>query len=53
MTKEQEQKVKEIRERFDKIVGEYATPTFVEVMGRCGSDFLTYRVYKNGTVTER
>ena len=53
MTKE---KVKEIiysNTPLDSITDMYQTKEFTEVTGKAGGDTLTYRVYENGTITER
>ena len=53
MTKE---KVKEIiysNTPLDSITDMYQTKEFTEVTGKAGGDTLTFRVYENGTITER
>ena len=42
-----------VLERLDYVMSYYAAPDFVEVTGSIGGDVVTYRVYDNGTVTER
>jgi hypothetical protein len=39
--------------RFDKVYEAIPQRGFVEVIGRKGGDALTFRVYDDGTVTER
>ena len=38
---------------IDTIIDYYKTGQFIEVTGRAGGDVLTYRIYNDGTVTER
>ena len=38
---------------IDNIIDYYETRDFIEVTGRAGGDVLTYRIYNNGTVTEK
>lgn len=38
---------------IDTIIDYYETKEFTEVTGRAGGDVLTYRIYNDGTVTER
>jgi len=38
---------------IDKITNYYKTMSFIEVTGRAGGDVLTFRIYNDGTVTER
>lgn len=38
---------------LDEVLQWYETRDFVELVGRKGGDTLTYRVYDNGTITER
>lgn len=40
-------------ERVETIYNTYEAPNFVEVVGSIGGDTVTYRVYNDGTVTER
>lgn len=40
-------------ECMDYILDDYATPDFVEVVGRAGGDMVTLRVYNDGSVYER
>lgn len=41
------------KNKFDAILDIYETDSFMECTGTCGGDKLTFRYYKNGTVTER
>jgi hypothetical protein len=40
-------------QRVEIIYNTYEAPNFVEVVGSIGGDTVTYRVYDDGTVTER
>lgn len=40
-------------ERLDYILNSYSASNFVEIVGRVGSDTVTYRVYNNGCMYER
>lgn len=40
-------------ERLDYILETHSVPDFVEVIGKMGGDVITYRIYDDGTVTER
>ena len=42
-----------INGRLDFILDVYEAIGFVDIMGKIGGDTVTYRVYDNGTVTER
>ena len=42
-----------INERFDYILCTYEGPNFIEVVGSIGGDTVTYRIYDNGTITQR
>ncbi len=42
-----------VQERVDYITSYHEERKFVEVSGRVGGDDVTYRVYDDGTVTER
>lgn len=54
MGKERVNKAQDIAlERLDYVIDYHETPDFVEVVGNRGGDTVTYRVYDNGTVTER
>jgi hypothetical protein len=52
-TREQENKVNEIKQDLDRMIDEYRTPLFIEVTGKMGGDLITYRVYPNGHTYER
>ena len=38
---------------LDKILNTYRAKDFVEVIGQKGGDVYTYRIYNNGSITER
>lgn len=38
---------------LDEVLKWYEYRDFVEIIGRTGGDTLTFRVYDNGTITER
>ncbi len=38
---------------LDSVLEWYESRDFVEIVGRKGGDTLTFRVYDNGTITER
>lgn len=40
-------------ERFDYILDFHETPDFIEFYGVIGGDHLTYRYYKNNTISEK
>lgn len=42
-----------VLQRVDYVMDYHETPDFVEVVGSRGGDVVTYRVYDNGTVTEK
>lgn len=44
---------KKICGRLDYIIDIYESVGFVDITGKIGGDIITYRVYDNGTVTER
>lgn len=43
----------DVKQRFDKIIDTYEDDSFVEITGINGGDTETFRVYRNGTVTQR
>lgn len=51
--KEFKKRVEEVKARFDKVFDVYETKKFTEVMGRYGGDCISFRVYRDGMVTER
>lgn len=50
---EQEKSLQSVRERMDRVLDEYDEGSFIEVTGKVGGDTCTYRVYEDGSVTER
>lgn len=42
-----------VKQRFDKILDIYKDNKFTEITGKTGGDTITYRVYNDGTITER
>lgn len=42
-----------VKQRFDKILDIYKDNKFTEITGKTGGDTITYRVYSDGTITER
>lgn len=55
MAKQKSKKVKEALNKvyLEQVLDWYETSNFVELVGKVGGDTVTYRVYDNGTVTER
>ena len=51
--KEFDSLVKSVGNRFDKVLDVYTDIDFVEITGKIGGDVTTYRIRKNGTITER
>lgn len=52
-SKEFDSLVQSVSKRFDKVLDVYTDMDFTEITGKIGGDTVTYRVRKNGTVTER
>ena len=53
MTNIQKKKVDEIKRSFSKVYDYVSTSAFVEISGSKYGDLVTYRVYNDGSVTER
>lgn len=57
MKTEMNKRIKKAEERvlenLDYILETHSAPDFVEIVGRVGSDTITYRVYDDGSVYER
>lgn len=57
MTKDTVERVRKAQDKalesLDYILATIPEPDFVEVVGRVGSDTVTYRVYNDGSVYER
>lgn len=53
MTESKAIKILRSRTPADKIISIDKYGNFYEITARAGGDVLTYRVYENGTVTER
>lgn len=53
MTDKQVKEIVRSRTPIDSIIGIYRCGNFVEVVGKAGSDTLTYRIYDNGSIVER
>ena len=45
--------VNQTRDRFDYVIEEFKTPDFLEIHGKIGGDYTTFRVYKDGSVYEK
>ena len=45
--------VKSVKNKFDKVLDVYTDIDFTEITGKIGGDTVTYRVRKNGMITER
>lgn len=45
--------VNQTRDRFDYVIKEFTTPDFLEIHGKIGGDYATFRVYKDGSVYEK
>lgn len=47
--------INELKDRFgfDKIIDIYEDIRFKEVTGTRGGDYITYRIYSNGNITQR
>lgn len=43
----------QVEKGLDKVIEVIPTKEFVEVVGTKGGDILTFRLYNNGTITER
>ena len=43
----------QVEKELDKVIEVIPTKEFVEVVGTKGGDILTFRLYNNGTITER
>ena len=52
-SKEFDSLVQSVSKRFDKVLDIYTDMDFTEITGKIGGDTVTYRVRKNGTITER
>lgn len=53
MTDIQKKKVDEIKRNFSKVYDYVSTNAFVEISSNKYGDLVTYRVYNDGSVTER
>ena len=53
MTDIQEEKVDKIKRSLSKVYDYVSTNAFVEINGNKYGDLVTYRVYNDGSVTER
>ena len=57
MAKNEKERIKKAEnkalESLDYILETTPTPDFVEVVGRVGGDIVTYRVYDDGSMSER
>ena len=53
MTKEKAKEIIYENTPLDSIVEIIPTPDFIEITGKAGGDYLTYRVYNNGTLSQR
>lgn len=53
MTDIQKKKVDEIKRSFSKVYDYVSTNAFAEISGNKYGDLVTYRVYNDGSVTER
>lgn len=40
-------------ECLEEIIETYETPDYVQIHGKTGGDYLTFRVYDNGTIGEK